>query len=114
MKPLRHMYPPYPPGFYPRDEPLPACPDLVCRRAGGCLAQDKSRPCQKIYMTADEARDALASHLEALLAEWKANNPDYKFTGNIDDRWRELRRLLQEREEELMAETRRLFPEEFT
>jgi hypothetical protein len=114
MKPPRYMYPPYPPNACPRQAPLEACPDLICRRSGQCIAAEKSASCRRLYLIGDEWRDQLASRLEALQAEWKANNPDYKFTGDIDERWRELRQLLQEGDEELMAETRRLFPEEFT
>jgi hypothetical protein len=102
----------YPPDARPRQEPLVRCPDLACRRAGRCLAEDKSALCRKLYMTIDEARDRLAERLEALYAEWKSNpaNANFKPKGSYDDRLRELKEALEEREKEFDSEPRRRLP----
>ncbi len=92
---------------YPRDEPLDVCPDLICRRSGHCLAEQRGLPCEKFYMDPDDYREVLACRLERLYVEWGGNPDDLLTEANpTDEEVAELYNILREREAELTAEVR--------
>jgi hypothetical protein len=60
-----------------RDVPLEVCPNLDCVRSGQCRARRPEQECRKFHMTVDERRIQIAEQLEAIHAEFLADNPGH-------------------------------------
>lgn len=88
-----------------REKPLDKCPRHACRRSGRCRSPLPHLQCSRLFMTAEEARYALAARIEQLHRAYLAAHPEEvssppKTAEELERRKVEMYKALKQRREE--------------
>jgi hypothetical protein len=103
--PLVEGYPPWwpRPNEYRRNEPLKKCPALQCRRARRCAAPHYDKFCQKTHMEREAFRQQIIDKIDAFTRA-QGREPVQYTGGPSPTPPPEMKRALQERQDELIRE----------
>lgn len=90
--------------FIARGAVLERCPSARCRRSGVCERQGTRQPCRRTHESGDGFRYRLARQLDRIAAAGTANDAEPVTGLELDCRLAEIKRGLEEREREWLAE----------
>jgi hypothetical protein len=88
-----------------RDETLPRCPRLKCRRARACCNEPAGAPCLRTHQSRDEAYEEIAAVFDALLMERgiaprPPGSPEIERTYELELKLKAFKEGLEQRERE--------------